>query len=147
MRILIVKRDKLGDLLLARPVISRLAAAVPEAEIQLLANDYNAWVARDHPALARTWAFARVRNGRRLDLLAAARQVPLHFALRRERFDWAIVMGGDESHRAIRRALATRATRVWRCTRTASSSSESPSAWPPSSSRRRGPLPIATRSW
>ena len=112
MRILIVKRDKLGDLLLARSVISRLAAAVPEAEIHLLANDYNAWVARDHPALARTWAFARVRNGGRFDLRAVARQVPLHFALRRERFDWAIVMGGDESHRAIRRALATRATRV-----------------------------------
>ena len=112
MRILIVKRDKLGDLLLARPVISHLAAAVREAEIHLLANDYNAWVARDHPALARTWAFARVRNGGRLHLLAAARQVPLHFSLRRERFDWAIVMGGDESHRAIRRALATRAARV-----------------------------------
>ena len=104
MRILIVKRDKLGDLLLARPVISRLAGAVPEAEIHLLANDYNAWVARDHPALVRTWAFARVRDGGRLDWRAAAQQVPLHFALRRERFDWAIVMGGDESHRAIRRA-------------------------------------------
>ena len=112
MRILIVKRDKLGDLLLARPVISRLKAELPDAEIHLLANDYNAWVARDHPALARTWAFARVRDGRRLDWLAAARQVPLHFALRRRRFDWAIVMGGDESHRAIRRALATRASRV-----------------------------------
>jgi len=111
-RILIVKRDKLGDLLLARPVISRLAGAVPEAEIHLLANDYNAWVARDHPALVRTWAFARVRDGGRLDWRAAAQQVPLHFALRRERFDWAIVMGGDESHRAIRRALATRAARV-----------------------------------
>jgi ADP-heptose:LPS heptosyltransferase len=112
MRILIVKRDKLGDLLLAGPVISHLWAALREPEIHLLANDYNAWAARDHSALARTWAFARVRSGGRLHLLAAARQVPLHFALRRERFDWAIVMGGDESHRAIRRALATRATRV-----------------------------------
>ena len=73
MRILIVKRDKLGDLLLARPVISRLAATLPDAEIHLLANDYNAWVARDHPALARVWAFARVRDGSRLRLLAAAR--------------------------------------------------------------------------
>jgi ADP-heptose:LPS heptosyltransferase len=28
------------------------------------------------------------------------------------RFDWAFVMGGEESHRAIRRAIATRASRI-----------------------------------
>lgn len=112
MRVLIIKRDKLGDLLLTRPVISRLADALPHAEIHLLANDYNAWVARDHPALARTWVYARARRGRRLHMLAALRQIPLRWELRRQQFDWAIVMGGDESHRAIRRALATGATRV-----------------------------------
>ena len=111
-RILLVKRDKLGDLLLTRPVIGELARALPHAEIHLLANDYNAWVARDHPALARTWVFPRVRTGRRVHLSAALRQLPLALQLRRERFDWALVMGGDESHRAIRRALATGATRV-----------------------------------
>ena len=112
MRILVVKRDKLGDLLLTTPVLARLGAALPRAEIHLLANDYNAWVARDHPALARTWVYPRARSGGRLHPLAALRQVPLGWRLRRQRFDWAFVMGGDESHRAIRRALATRAARV-----------------------------------
>ena len=111
-RILLVKRDKLGDLLLTRPVISELARALPHAEIHLLANDYNAWVARDHPALAKTWVYPRARTGRRLNAFAALRQVPIALALRRQRFDWALVLGGDESHRAIRRAIATGATRV-----------------------------------
>lgn len=112
MRVLIVKRDKLGDLLLTTPVLERLAGGLPHAEIHLLANDYNAWVVRDHPALARIWQYPRVREGGRLRLAAAAAQVPLAWRLRRQRFDWAFVMGGEESHRAIRRAIATGATRV-----------------------------------
>jgi ADP-heptose:LPS heptosyltransferase len=112
LRVLIVKRDKLGDLLLTTPVLARLARARPDAEIHLLANDYNAWVARDHPALARTWTYPRVRDGGRLRPLAALAQVPLALRLRRARFDAALVMGGDESPRAIRRAIATGAARV-----------------------------------
>ena len=112
LRVLLVKRDKLGDLLLTTPVIARLAEALPHAEIHLLANDYNAWVARDHPALARTWTYQRVRSGGRVRPLAALRYLPIVLALRRLRFDAALVMGGDESPRAIRRAIGVRAARV-----------------------------------
>lgn len=112
MRVLIVKRDKLGDLLLTTPVLARFAAALPHAEIHLLANDYNAWVVAGHPALARTWTYPRTRHGGRLRIAAALSQVPLHWRLRRQRFDWAFVMGGDESHRGIRRAIMSGAARV-----------------------------------
>ena len=111
-RLLIIKRDKLGDLLLALPVIAHARTIAPDAEIHLLANDYNAWVARDHPALNRTWTYPRVRSGRRVHPLAALRQVPLQWQLRRQHFDWAFVLGGDESHRGIRRAIATGARRI-----------------------------------
>src|SRR5438093_10334345 len=106
-RVLIIKRDKLGDLLLTTPVLVRLAAALPRAQIHLLANDYNGWVVEGHPALAQTWRYPRIREGGRLRLAAAAAQIPLAWRLHREHFDWAIVMGGDESHRAIRRAILT----------------------------------------
>ena len=112
LRILIVKRDKLGDLLLTTPVLAAIAAARPDAELHVLANDYNAWVVEGHPALARVWQYPRVRDGGRLRFGAALAHVPLALALRRERFDWAIVMGGDESHRGIRRAMATGAARI-----------------------------------
>lgn len=112
MRVLIVKRDKLGDLLLTTPVLARMSAALPEAEIHLLANDYNAWVVDGHPALSRTWTYPRTRAGGRLRVVAAVLQLPLHWRLSRQHFDWAVVMGGDESHRGIRRAIASGARRV-----------------------------------
>jgi ADP-heptose:LPS heptosyltransferase len=112
LRVLIVKRDKLGDLLLATPVLAAIAQALPHAQLHLLANDYNAWVVDGHPALARVWQYPRVRVGRHLRIGAALAQIPLAVALRRQRFDWAIVMGGDESPRAIRRAIATGARRI-----------------------------------
>lgn len=112
MRVLIVKRDKLGDLLLTSPVLARLHAALPRAEIHLLANDYNAWVLEGCPALARTWVYPRARSGGRLRVGALFAQFALQPALRAQRFDWAFVMGGDESHRGIRRAIASGARRV-----------------------------------
>lgn len=112
MRVLIVKRDKLGDLLLTTPVLHRLAAARPDFEIHLLANDYNAWVVHGHPSIARTWTYPRVRDGRRLRLGAALAHVPIALALRRQRFDAALAMGGEESPRAIRRAIGAAPERV-----------------------------------
>ena len=112
LRVLIVKRDKLGDLLLTTPVLARLAADVPNAEIHVLANDYNAWVVHGHRALARTWTYARAREAGRLRIRAALSQVPLFWQLRRQHFDFAVVMGGDESHRGVRRAIASGAARV-----------------------------------
>lgn len=109
MKILFIKRDKLGDLLLTTPVLTHVRAALPEARIHLLANDYNAWVARDHPAIDRLWVYARVRHAGRIRLRAALAYPALAWRLRRERFDWAIVAGGEESPRAISRALAVRA--------------------------------------
>ena len=112
MRVLIVKRDKIGDLLLATPILDHLASALPHAQIHLLANDYNAWVVEGHPALARLWVYPRVRHDGRLRASAALAHLPLAWKLRRARFDWAIAMGGEESPRAVRRAIASGARRV-----------------------------------
>ena len=48
-KILVIKRDKLGDLLLTTPMLAHLRASLPHARIDLLANDYNAWVVADEP--------------------------------------------------------------------------------------------------
>ena len=84
----------------------------PDAELHVLANDYNAWVVRDHPAVTRLWVYPRVRHAGRIRLAAALAYPGLALALRAQRFDWAIVAGGDESPRGIKRALATRAVRT-----------------------------------
>ena len=116
MKILVLKRDKIGDLLLTTPLLARLKAALPQAEVHLLANDYNAWVAAGNKHVDRLWIYRRVRHAGRISLSAAWEWIWQGRALRRERYDWVVVANGDESPRAIRRALSLRGTRtVARC--------------------------------
>jgi ADP-heptose:LPS heptosyltransferase len=118
MKVLVLKRDKLGDLLLTTPLFARLKAALPGVETHLLASDYNAWVAAGNPHLDRIWSYRRARHGGRVSLAAAWQWLRQTSRLRAERYDWVIVANGDESPRAIRRGLALRGARtVARCAR------------------------------
>ncbi|MGH7865641.1 MAG: glycosyltransferase family 9 protein [Candidatus Binataceae bacterium] len=112
MKILVLKRDKIGDLLLTTPLLAQLKSGMPRVETHLLANDYNAWVAAGNPHLDRLWVYRRVRHGGRVSLGAAWDWLWQRLALRRERFDWVIVANGDESPRAIRRGLSLRGART-----------------------------------
>jgi ADP-heptose:LPS heptosyltransferase len=116
MKILVLKRDKIGDLLLSTPLLARLKSALPHVETHLLANDYNAWVAAGNPHVDRVWVYRRVRRGGHVSVGAAWDWLWQKRALRRERYDWVIVANGDESPRAIRRGLSLRGVRtVARC--------------------------------
>ena len=112
MKVLIIKRDKIGDMLLTTPMLRQLRRALPHAEIHLLANDYNAWVVAENLDVDRLWVYDRVKVGKKIRPLAAIKQLWLELKLRAEHFDVAIVAGGDESKRAITRALRIRATRT-----------------------------------
>jgi len=111
MKILVIKRDKLGDLLLATPMLAHLRTCLPDAEIHLLANDYNAWVVDGNPDIDRRWVYRRVRHAGRVSLTAAFHQLLQDFSLRRAHFDWVLVANGEESPRAIARGLTVRGTR------------------------------------
>ncbi len=111
MKILVIKRDKLGDLLLATPMLERLKEKLPGAEIHLLATDYNAWVVSGNTDIDRLWVSRRVRHAGRVRLTAAFDHVIQDFALRRARFDWVIVANGEDSPRATTRGLAAHGAR------------------------------------
>ena len=103
MKIVILKRDKVGDMLLVTPMLAHLRAALPRAEIHMLANDYNAWVLEGNPHLDRLWVYPRVRHGASLRPWAVWEQLKQVWQLRRERFDFAIAAGGVISPRAVER--------------------------------------------
>jgi ADP-heptose:LPS heptosyltransferase len=111
-KVLVVKRDKIGDLLLTTPFLARLREALPDAAVHVLANDYNAWVVAGNPDVERVWVYRRTRHAGRVRVAAAAAQLAQFFGLRGERFDVAIAAGGEESPRAISRALAAGAART-----------------------------------
>lgn len=112
MRILIVKRDKLGDMLLTTPLIAGLRRALPSAEVSVLAADYCGWVVRDDPDVARLWTYPRLRGASLLRPGELLQYWSCFSEVRRQRFDVAIAAGGEYSRRAIEKALAARAART-----------------------------------
>jgi ADP-heptose:LPS heptosyltransferase len=66
----------------------------------------------DNPHVERVWIYRRTRHAGSLRVSAVLEQVRQFFALRGEHFDVAIAAGGEESPRAIKRALAIRAART-----------------------------------
>ena len=105
MKVLLVSRAKLGDLLLTTPMLQLLRAQRPDCEIHLLGNEYNVWVVDNNSAIDQLWTFGRFRTGRKLDFGAAWRQLITYSQLKRQKFDVAIAAGGHQSHRAITRTL------------------------------------------
>jgi len=112
MKIIIIKRDKIGDMLLTTPMLAHLRRVLPQAEIHVLANDYNAWVLENNPDVDRVWVYGRVRQGRKYRLMAAIKQFLMFIRLRLEKFDVAVVGNGSESSRAIKRGLWVGAQRT-----------------------------------
>lgn len=103
-KILIIKRDKIGDLVLTLPIFELIKSHDPASELHLLANTYNGWVVENNPHIDKLWLYPRVREGGRISLKALVAQVWQIVQLRRERFDWIIVAGGSASRRANYRA-------------------------------------------
>lgn len=104
MKILILKRDKLGDMLLTTPMFALLRQHFPQARIDVLANTYNAWVIAGNTDVDKVWSYQRVKEGGRIHWRAAIAQARQTLALRAGKYDWVIVANGDASHRAIKRA-------------------------------------------
>jgi ADP-heptose:LPS heptosyltransferase len=112
LKILVVKRDKIGDMLLTTPMLARLRQALPGAEIDVLASDYNAWVLAGNPDVNRIWAYRRSRVGGRLSVVGALQQAITGARLRFEGYDVAIAAQGEASPRATRRARFVGAART-----------------------------------
>jgi heptosyltransferase III len=92
-RVLVVRRDNIGDLVCTTPLIDALRVALPAAHIAALVNSYNAEVLARNPALDAVHAYTKLKHrapgsSALAPLLA---RVGLIRRLRRERFDLAIL--------------------------------------------------------
>jgi heptosyltransferase III len=102
-KILILKRDKIGDLLLATPMFAHLKRSLPGVELHVLANDYNAWVVENNQDIDRLWVYSRFKHGAGLRWSTLFPQLLQRITLRSKGFDYAIAAGGLASPRAARR--------------------------------------------
>lgn len=93
MKILVIRRDNIGDLVLTTPVFAALRARFPDARIEALANTYNAPILEGHPDLDAVHAYREDKHlepgeSRLANWVARARQ---YLALRGAAYDVAIV--------------------------------------------------------
>src|SRR5581483_4062556 len=112
-RILVVRRDNIGDLVCTTPLIAALRRARPEAFIAALVNSYNRDVLKGNTDVDRVYAYGKAKHRGRDSLLATyARRVGLVLELRRERFDYAILAAPGFQPRSLRLARLAGARHV-----------------------------------
>jgi ADP-heptose:LPS heptosyltransferase len=93
-RILVIRRDNIGDLVLTTPLIHALRQHFPAASIAALANSYNAPVLAGNPDLDAVYAYDKAKHRPdRARLGVAAATAKLLLGLRRQRIDLAILAG------------------------------------------------------
>jgi len=116
MKILVIRRDNIGDLLCTTPLISSLRRHYPEAWIGVLTNSYTAPVLAGNPDIDESFAYDKSKHlgsfvGR---LMALGRRLALIRKLRRCRIDLALLPAAGDQRSAERFAHLSGATRVIR---------------------------------
>lgn len=102
-RILVIRRDNIGDLVCTTPLISALRQRYPKALIDVLVNSYNAPVLAGHTDINQVHVYTKAKHrqdGRTL-LGVYWRRLLLLLTLRRRGYDVAVVAGEHQIGRAV----------------------------------------------
>lgn len=92
-RILVIRRDNIGDLVCTTPALAALRQHYPNAEIGALVNSYNAEVLRGNPNVDRVFVYQKLKHagGALNQLKAIAQRLKLIVKLRRWKPDVTIL--------------------------------------------------------
>jgi ADP-heptose:LPS heptosyltransferase len=91
-RILVIRRDNIGDLVCTTPLLAALRLRYPSAHIAALVNTYNKAVLDRNPDLDAVYAYEKGKHRAGRSLLGVyADRLRLIMALRQEKFDYAIL--------------------------------------------------------
>jgi ADP-heptose:LPS heptosyltransferase len=112
MRILIIKRDKIGDMLLVTPMLKHLRQSLPNATIDFLANDYNYFVLKKSKDIDNLLIYYRTKHNGKFRFLAFLHELFITLKLILINYDFVIAAGGVYSPRALKRAIRFRGKRT-----------------------------------
>jgi ADP-heptose:LPS heptosyltransferase len=117
MKILVIRNDNIGDLVLTTPVFAALRERFPAASIEALVNSYNAPVLAGHPDIDRVHVYTKRKH--REDgagsLGEFTRIVRQWLALRARAFDHVLVAPPGYQKRQVRVARTLRSRHVSAC--------------------------------
>lgn len=103
-KILIVRRDNIGDLICTLPLIASIRALHPEARIDLLVNSYCAPVVANNPDVDNVFIYTKAKHkGAGESALSVHwRRLWLTLKLRALRYDWLVLANVSYSLRPLR---------------------------------------------
>jgi ADP-heptose:LPS heptosyltransferase len=112
-RILVVRRDNIGDLVCTTPLIDALRARYPQAHLAVLVNSYNAEVLEGNPALDAVHVYTKLKHRGTSEsaLHVIVGKLRLFATLRRPRIDCVLLAksGFDRQGLALARWIGPRA--------------------------------------
>ncbi len=110
MKILVFRRDNIGDLVVTIPVFSALRERFPDARIEALVNSYNGPVLERHPDVDAVHAYTKTKHSEsRWDAFTDwTGRLSQWAALRRERFDHVVLASPGYHPREVRQARLLR---------------------------------------
>ncbi len=105
MKILIIRRDNIGDLICTTPLFEALRMQYPKAYIAALVNSYNAPAIAGNPHLDAIFAYTKGKHAAGETVLQAyLRRAKLLWQLRRMKFDFAILATSGFATRSLKLA-------------------------------------------
>ena len=113
-RILVIRRDNIGDLVCTTPLIAALRERYPSGHIAALVNTYNEAVLAGNPDVDAVYAYekGKHRGEARSIVSVYADRLRLIIALRKETFDYAILATPGFAPRSLRLARLVGARHV-----------------------------------
>lgn len=98
-KILIIRRDNIGDLILSTPVIGALKIIYPQASIDFLVHTYTVEAIEACPHLDRIWVYEKGKFAKHAwdRFLVYLRTARLYLNLRRQAYDLVFLLGNGES--------------------------------------------------
>lgn len=112
MKIIILKRDKLGDLLLTTPMLQLLKQYFPSSTLSVVAPQSSAWILKDATFIDKLYSYPQPKSFNMKGILSFIRQFYIFLKIRCEHYDIAIAAGGEYSHRAVKRILWMKAKKT-----------------------------------
>ena len=98
-KVLVIRRDNIGDLVCTMPLLRALRAQLPAARIVVLATRYNAAVLAGNPDIDSSCSYTKVKHRAAGESALSIywQRIQTILALRRERFDWILLPGGAQA--------------------------------------------------
>ncbi len=107
-KILVIRRDNIGDLVCTTPVFRALKKKFPKCHLSALVNSYNDSVLSGNPHIDEIYIYTKAKhriNGQNI-LSIYFSQLKLFWQLRKEKFDYVIIAGSELIPRALKFARA-----------------------------------------